>query len=67
MITKEQWHEYSPDQKAQEITVRLDELISIDKGRHPLYNKKEQGKLTNIKKELTDFILTTISWESEQV
>lgn len=67
MITKEEWFTYSPDKKLSEIQSRLAILIDIDKGLHPLYNKKEQGNLCVIKKELTQYILTTIQWEDDKI
>ena len=66
-MIKEDWFKLTFEQKTGEVSNRLQQLIEIEKGRHPLYNQKDQGRLCTIKKELTEEIFQTIEWESDKL
>ena len=64
MLDENVWLELSEDEKFAELQAYLDELLSIEKGTHPLSNTREQGRLALIGKELQDNIFKIIELEN---
>ena len=44
----------------------LQQLADIDHGRHELSGKPEQGKLSNVKKDLEGLVIQAIEWEKPE-
>jgi hypothetical protein len=64
MLDENIWLQLSDDEKFAELEAYLDEVITIDSGKHALSNSREQGKLTAIKKELQEKIFKIIELEN---
>ncbi len=63
MLTKELWKGLTTAQRQEKLTEALSDLCAIDEGRHELSSKPEQGKLTQIKREIELWLLQVIEWE----
>lgn len=63
MITKEVWLSYPQEKKKQEIESCLRQIVDIEEGKHNLSGTKEQGRLSQVRKDLETFILNTLDWE----
>lgn len=66
MITKEVWDGLTPEQKSNRLAEALTELCDIDDGKHALSGKPEQGRLTQIRKDLEEQVLQIVEWEKLQ-
>lgn len=42
----------------------LNQLLTIEQGKHPMSNKMAQGCLSKVKKDLEQFIINTAEWEA---
>ena len=62
-MTKELWLSLSEDKKKETFREWLQQIYDIEKGRHRLSGTKEQGKLSQIRKDLEKLILSTLEWE----
>jgi hypothetical protein len=48
------------------LVAALTELCEIDDGKHALSGKPEQGRLTQIKKDLEGLVTNIIEWEKPE-
>lgn len=64
MLDETVWMALSEADKIQQLKIYIDELILIDEGNHRLSHSREQGKLSQIKKELQDKIYKIIELEN---
>ena len=64
MLDENIWLQLNEIEKFAELQAHLDEILSIEKGQHVLSNKREQGKLPAIKKELHEKIFKIIELEN---
>lgn len=64
MLDEKLWITLSEEDKYNEICLRLNELLTIEKGKHELSKTKEQGKLVAIKKTLIEEINQIIDIEN---
>lgn len=66
MITKEVWGNLTAVQRKEQLAAALTELCEIDDGKHALSGKPEQGRLTQIKKDLEGLVTNIIEWEKPE-
>ena len=66
MITKDVWDTMPAAQKRERLVSALTELCEIDDGKHALSGKPEQGRLTQIKKDLEALVCNIIEWEKPE-
>lgn len=64
MLDEKLWTTLSEEDKYNELSLRLNKLLEIEKGKHELSNTKEQGKLVEIKKYLIEEINQIIDIEN---
>ena len=64
MLDENVWLELGEEEKFAELQAYLDELLSIEKGTHPLSNTHQQGRLALIGKELQDNVFKIIEIEN---
>lgn len=66
MITKEVWDNLTAAQQKEQLVAALTELCEIDDGKHALSGKPEQGRLSQIKKDLEGLVTNIIEWEKPE-
>lgn len=66
IVTRDIWLAMSPDKRIEKLSEALEELYEIDKPKSKLKGKYDQGRLSNIKKTLEEFIVNCIRWESDR-
>lgn len=62
-MTKEIWSTLNEKDKKKQLTDWLQQLADIEHGRHELYGKPEQGKLSKVKQDLQALVIKTLEWE----
>ena len=66
MITKDIWWTLTPNKKLEKLSEALLQLKEIDAPKSKLKTKIDQGRLANVKKDLEQFVIDVVSWESEK-
>ena len=66
-ITKDIWQTLTPENKTNKVTEALEQIYAIESGRHNISNRREQGRLSKVKKDLELFILDVVGWESNNL
>lgn len=66
MTTKDIWATLTKAEKQKQAEDTLSQLYAIQEGKHPLSGKHEQGRLSKVKKDLEDFLLSTAEWEGNK-
>ena len=66
MVTKDIWATLTKTDKRKQVEDTLVDLNTIQEGKHPLSGKHEQGRLSKVKKDLEDFLLSTAEWEGNK-
>ena len=64
MLDEKLWITLSEEDKYNEICLRLNKLLNIEKGKHELSKTREQGRLVEIKKTLIEEINQIIDIEN---
>ncbi len=66
MVNKEEWTQLDKLARQQKIISCLDELISIENRTHILSSTRKEGILSLYRKNLEQFILNTVTWETNE-
>lgn len=66
LVTKDVWYILTPEKRVEKISEVLFQLKEIDTPKSKLKIKHDQGRLANVKKDLEEFIINAISWESDR-
>lgn len=64
MLDENIWLQLNENDKFSELEYCLSEILLIEKGKHPLSNTKEKGKLALIKRELSEKVFKIIELEN---
>ena len=66
ITTKDIWMTMTPDKKIEKVAEALAQLKEIDVPKSKLKTKIDQGRLANVKKDLEQFVINAVSWESDR-
>jgi hypothetical protein len=66
IVTRDLWLSLTSEKRVETISEALTELKEIDTPKSKLKTKYDQGRLTNVKKDLETFVVNAVGWESER-
>jgi len=66
ITTKDVWAIMTPDKKLEKLSEALAQLKEIDTPKSKLKTKIDQGRLASVKKDLEQFVINAVGWESDR-